>query len=141
MLAAIDRWNAARPAQALKVGIGIHIGDTVTGTVGSALRKEYTVIGDTVNLAARLEQLTKELAAPLGIKESKGLIITEVKPGSPAEDAGVTSGAMIIEINGQRPDTPDKFIAVVSALKKGDIARLLLRRPEGGIQYLAVKVE
>ena len=88
-----------------------------------------------------VQQLTKELAAPLGIKESKGLIITEVKPGSPAEDAGVTSGAMIIEINGQRPDTPDKFIAVVSALKKGDIARLLLRRPEGGIQYLAVKVE
>lgn len=63
MLAAIDRWNVERPAQALKVGIGVHIGDAVTGTVGSPQRKEYTVIGDTVNLAARLEQLTKEVGA------------------------------------------------------------------------------
>ncbi len=84
MLAAIDRWNAARPAQALKVGIGIHIGDTVTGTVGSALRKEYTVIGDTVNLAARLEQLTKELGARLLVSDALG----EVARQSGGRDLG-----------------------------------------------------
>ena len=72
MLAAIDRWNAARPTQVLRVGIGIHIGDTVTGTVGSPQRKEYTVIGDTVNLAARLEQLTKELDARLLVSDALG---------------------------------------------------------------------
>lgn len=65
MLDAVDAWNAARPAQALKVGIGIHVGEAVTGTVGSPQRKEYTVIGDTVNLAARLEQLTKDTGARL----------------------------------------------------------------------------
>ena len=70
MLAAVDQWNAARPAQAMRVGIGIHIGDAVTGTVGSPQRKEYTVIGDTVNLAARLEQLTKETGAKLLISSS-----------------------------------------------------------------------
>ena len=70
MLVAVDAWNVARPAQALKVGIGIHIGEAVTGTVGSALRKEYTVIGDTVNLAARLEQLTKETGARLLVSDA-----------------------------------------------------------------------
>jgi len=74
MLAAIDRWNVARPAQVLRVGIGIHIGDTVTGTVGSSQRKEYTVIGDTVNLAARLEQLTKEVGARLLVSDALGEI-------------------------------------------------------------------
>jgi serine protease Do len=88
-----------------------------------------------------VQELTKDLAARLGIKEIKGLVITEVEPGSPAEDAGVTVGAIIVEINGQRLESSERFNAVVMALKKGDIARLLLRRPDGSIQYLAVKIE
>ena len=70
MLDAVDAWNKARPDSALRVGIGIHIGEAVTGTVGSPQRKEYTVIGDTVNLAARLEQLTKETGSRLLISSS-----------------------------------------------------------------------
>ena len=70
MLAAVDTWNAARPQQMMRVGIGIHIGDAVTGTVGSPQRKEYTVIGDAVNLAARLEQLTKETGSRLLVSDS-----------------------------------------------------------------------
>src|SRR5437660_2291500 len=70
MLAAVDDWNRTRPDRALRVGIGIHIGEAVTGTVGSPQRKEYTVIGDTVNLAARLEQLTKETGARLLVSSS-----------------------------------------------------------------------
>ncbi len=70
MLDVVDAWNIARPRQALRIGIGIHIGEAVTGTVGSPRRKEYTAIGDTVNLAARLEQLTKETGARLLVSNS-----------------------------------------------------------------------
>lgn len=70
MIEAVEAWNKERPSQALRVGIGIHMGEAVTGGVGSPRRKEYTVIGDTVNLAARLEQLTKETGSQVLVSNS-----------------------------------------------------------------------
>ncbi len=59
----LDILNAGRRAAgepALGISIGIHTGEVLAGTIGARERHEYTVIGDTVNVAARLQQLCKD---------------------------------------------------------------------------------
>jgi len=68
VVSAIKSWSDERRTEGLpplEIGVGIHYGDVIAGTLGDEHRLEYTAIGDTVNTAARIEQLTADLGMPL----------------------------------------------------------------------------
>lgn len=60
-MAALNERNSATGRAPLNYGIGVHVGDVMYGNIGSASRLDFTVIGPAVNMASRLEALTKQL--------------------------------------------------------------------------------
>jgi len=68
ILSAVEKLNvdlAKRDHAPIQIGIGIHSGPAIVGSIGSPQRLEFTAIGDTVNIASRVEGLTKIIGKPL----------------------------------------------------------------------------
>jgi adenylate cyclase len=97
LLRSIDGWNQERAGQGLgpiSVGIGIHQGPVLMGDLGGAGQVQFTVVGDTVNIASRLESLTRQEAATLVVSDA-------VISALPDSDAARTAVAQLIPM----PDT------------------------------------
>lgn len=94
----VDELVASGALPPTQVGLALHAGPAIVGNIGSAERKEYTVIGDVVNVAFRIEALNKDFGSRLLISEPV------------RQAAGITDGERIpaIAIRGRR-DSVDLF--------------------------------
>ena len=95
-------WNASRRTAGLaevEIAIGMHTGPVVMGDIGSARRLELAVLGDTVNLASRLEGLTRNLDCKIALSEAT---VEAIRSALPAE----VQAALLGELSYHGPVTP-----------------------------------
>jgi adenylate cyclase len=88
MVSSVQSWNAERQARGepiLRIGIGAHYGSVILGEIGSLRRVEFAVVGDTVNLANRLEALTRRLETAAVISRA----LVEAASADSATDAAL----------------------------------------------------
>jgi adenylate cyclase len=128
--------QAGEPA--IAIGVGLHRGMLMLGTIGESERIETTVIADAVNVAARTESLTKQFRAPVIATEAAIRDVARrddyrIRPLGEVVVYGATRGMRMFEVfDGDPPDmlnektrTLDDFSAGVRAFTAGDFVRAL----------------
>jgi adenylate cyclase len=107
------KWQSeGRPT--LKIGVGINTGEMLFGNIGSEQRMDFTVIGDSVNLGARLESATKELHASIVISDATYQQIrpvAQVRPLGEIHVKGKEQGILVYELLGMAGAVPLKEAA------------------------------
>ena len=116
----LDPAFVKRGWQPLHIGVGLNCGDMSVGDMGSKFRRAYTVMGDTVNLASRLEGLTKEYGVGILVSDN----IVKAVPGFVYREIdkvlvkGRTEGVSIYEPIGRTEDVADDVVGEVYIFHK-----------------------
>jgi serine protease Do len=90
-------------------------------------------------LGLEVQNLDQNLARQFRLRDNKGVVVIQVEPGSPAADAGLRSGDLIMEVGGEVVTTVKEYREAAAKLKKEAVARFLVKR-QGRTLYLTVEV-
>ncbi len=94
MRAALGEFNRAGGHRIVQAGIGIHSGPLIAGNVGTEQRTEYTVLGDTVNVAARIEGATKDQGTDILVSAA---VVSLLRPEEWAEVSFESRGPILLK--------------------------------------------
>ena len=115
-LAHLNRSRTSLGEPPLRMGIGIHSGPAVVGSIGAPHRREFTVVGDTVNVASRLEQVAKSLEEEIVISEAARQRVAGLFLCQPLDRVSVKGKAAPLSIYApKRVPVPDGESADASA--------------------------
>ncbi|MBU0482577.1 MAG: DegQ family serine endoprotease [Proteobacteria bacterium] len=89
-------------------------------------------------LGLTVQEVTPEIAQSLGIKDEKGLLVSNVDPDSPAARSGIKRGEMILEINQEPVETVKEFKAIMEKVKSKD-SILFLTKKDDHTRYVVIK--
>ena len=104
--------------------------------------KEYAFAGEEgrKDVGMEVSELTRELARRYGISETRGVLVTYVEAESPAGEAGIREGDVILEVNRGPVDTVDEYYGAMREAKKGKKILLWVKRGSSS-QYVVVTIK